>query len=125
MHGDDGIELGLAGVGDHPIADDPGIVDQDVKTAEGIDGSLNEPGGFVPVRNVGTAGDRLSPGSGNLLDNGLCGATAAGWRTIKSDTNVVDHNSRTLRSESKRMRAPDPAAGTGDNDNPTVEQSHG
>ena len=39
---DDGVPLRLAHVGEHAVAEDPGVVDEDVETAEGVHGGLDE-----------------------------------------------------------------------------------
>ncbi len=76
MHGDDGVELFLAGVGEHAVADDARVVDQNVETTEGVDRGLDQTGGLLPVGDVGTAGDGFTSGGGDLVDNGLRGAAA-------------------------------------------------
>ena len=74
---DDGVELFLAGVGEHPVADDAGIVDQDVEPAERVDRGLDQPLGLGPVGDVGAAGDGFASGGGDLIDNTLGRAAAA------------------------------------------------
>jgi hypothetical protein len=77
VHGDDGVELVLARVGDHPVADDAGIVHQNVQAAEGFDGGCDQAGRLVPVGDVGSVGDGFPAGRGDLVDHGLRGAAPA------------------------------------------------
>ena len=125
VHGDNGVELLLAGVGDHPVPHDAGIVHQHVESAEGVDGGLNQPGSFVPISHVRATGDGFPTGGNDFVDNTLGRTTATGGRAVQSDADVVDDHSRALCGEGERMRASDPATGAGDDDNPTVKQSHG
>ncbi len=78
VDGDDGVELLFAGVGEHPVADDAGVVDQDVEPAEGVDGGLDQSFGLRPVGDVGAAGDGFATGGGDLVDDTLRGAATAG-----------------------------------------------
>ena len=82
VHRDDRVELCLAGVGDHPVPHDAGVIDQHIKSAEGVDGGLDQSGGFIPVSNVGTTGDGFSSSRDDLIDDGLGGATATGRRAV-------------------------------------------
>ena len=77
MHCDDGVELLFAGVGEHPVADDARIVDQDVQTrAKRIHRGLNQTFGLRPVGDVGSAGDGFAAGGDDLIDDTLRGAAA-------------------------------------------------
>ena len=78
VYGDDGVELLLAGVGEHPVADDARVVDQDVESAERVDRGLDQACGLRPVGDVRAAGDGFAAGSGDLVDDALRGAAAAG-----------------------------------------------
>ena len=78
VHGDDGVELLLAGVGQHPVAHDAGVVHQHVQAAEGVDGGLDQAGGLIPVGDVGAVGDGFASGGGDLVDDALGRAAAAG-----------------------------------------------
>ena len=124
VHGDDGVELVLAGVGEHPVAHDARVVHQDVEPAERVDRGLDEALGLRPVGDVGAAGDGFATGSGDLVDDTLRGAAAARRRAVEADADVVDHDARALGGERQRMRAPDAAARTRHDDHAAVEQSH-
>ena len=78
VHGDDGVELLLAGVGDHPVPHDAGVIDQDVEPAEGVDGGRDQPGGLIPVGHVGATGDGFASGGGDFVHDGLRRAAATG-----------------------------------------------
>ena len=124
VHGDDGVELFLAGVGDHPVAHDAGVVHQNVQTTEGLDGSLYQAGRLVPVRDVGSVGDGFASGCGDLVDHALGGAATARRRTVQAHTDVVDHHARTFGREGQRVLATDTAARSGDDDDTAVNHSH-
>ena len=124
VDGDDGVELLLAGVGEHPVADDAGVVDQHVESAERVDRGLDQPLGLRPVGDVGPAGHGFASGSGDLVDHALCRAAATRGRTVQPDTDVIDHHSRALGGERQRMSAPDAATSTRHDDHAAVEQSH-
>ena len=78
VHGDDGVELLFAGVRDHPVPDDAGVVDQHVQTPERVDRRRDEPGRLIPVRDVGPVGDGLPTGGTDFVDDGLRRAAPAG-----------------------------------------------
>ena len=124
VHSDDGVELLLTGIGDHPVAHDAGVIDQDVESAEGIDGGLDQPGRLVPISYIRATGDGFPTGRDDFVNNALRRATTTGGRSVQSDADVVDHYSRALSSEGQRMRTPDSATGAGNDDNSTVEESH-
>src|SRR3546814_10767871 len=52
VHLDDRVPLGLAHVREHAVAQDPGVVDEDVETTEGVDRGADEALGTVPVADV-------------------------------------------------------------------------
>ena len=80
--------------------------------------------GLRPVGDVGAVGDGFAAGGGDLVDDALRGAAAAGGRAVEADTDVVDHDARALGGERQRVRAADAAARARDDDHAAVEQSH-
>ena len=124
VHRDDGIELVLTGVGDHPVAHNAGIVDQNVEPTERIDRGLDQSCRLVPIGDIRATGDGFPTGRNDFINNALRGATTAGRRSIQSHTDVVDHNLCAFSGEGQRMCSTDSTTGTGDDDNPTIEQSH-
>lgn len=124
VHRDDSVELLFAGVGDHPVPHDAGIVHQDVHTTVRLDGGLDQVGRLVPVRDVRPVGDGLATGRKDLVDHVLGCAAAACRRTVQAHTDIVDHHARTLGREGQRMCAADAATRSGDDDHPAVDQAH-
>ncbi len=59
MDVDDGIPFGLGHVREHPVAEDAGVVDDDVQIAEGVERRLHEPLGALEVGHALAVGDRL------------------------------------------------------------------
>ena len=78
VYSDDGVELLLAGIGEHPVADDARVVDQDVQATERVDRRLDQSLGLRPVGDVRAAGDGFASGGGDLVDHALRCAAAAG-----------------------------------------------
>ena len=124
VHGGDSVELLFTCVGEHAVADDARVVDQNVEVAERVDRGLDEPLGLRPVGDVRPTGDRLASGGGDFVDDALRGAAATGGRSVQPDTDVVDHHARTLGGERQRMCPSDTATGARHDDHTAVEQSH-
>src|SRR5262249_38046569 len=124
VHGDDGVELLLAGVGHHPVAHDAGVVHQDVESTEAVDGGLHEGGRCVPVRDVGSVGAGFATGRGDFVAHALCGAAAASGRAVQTHPDVVDDDAGAFGREGQRVRASDTAARSGDDDDTAVDHAH-
>ena len=60
VHPDDGVPLLLGGVDQHPVADEAGVVDEDVEAAERVDCLLHHRLGLGEVGDIGTVGHRLT-----------------------------------------------------------------
>ncbi len=120
---DDGVPLLLGGVHQHPVADEPGVVDQDVETAEGVDRLLHHRRGLLEVGDVGAVGDGLAAERLDLGDDlvrDLGGRALAGARGAE----VVDDDLGALAGELERVRAADAPAGAGDDRDASFEQGH-
>ena len=122
MDVDDGIPVALVHVEQHPVAEDPGIVDEDVESSEGVDGRVHERVRTVPVGHVVGVGDGLSAGGANLVDDGL---RRPDIRTAAVDrrTDVVHDDRRALTGELERVAPADPAAGAGHDRDPSIAKS--
>ena len=122
---DDGVELLFAGVGHHPVADDAGVVHQHIETTEGLDRGLDQ---VLRAWFQSAMSDPLataSPPAAVISSTTRCaGAAAAGGRSVQTDTDVVDHDARTLGGEGQRVRATDAAARSGDDDDSAVDHAH-
>jgi hypothetical protein len=69
MDTDDRVPLLLAGVDQHPVADEARVVDEDVQPSEGVDGLLDHRGGSLEIGNVGAVDDRFTAQRLDLLDD--------------------------------------------------------
>ncbi len=69
VDGDDGVPLLLGHVHEHPVAEDPGVVDEDVEAAELVDRLLDHATGAREVGDVLAVRDRLAAGGADLLDD--------------------------------------------------------
>ena len=118
---DDDVPLLFGHVEDHPVAQDAGVVDQDVQPAEVVQGLLYHPlaGGHVGDRVV--VGDGVAAG---VLDRGhhLVGRRrlTVQFAALRAAV-VVDHHPRALGSQQERMSASDPASGAGHNRDAAVK----
>jgi hypothetical protein len=77
VHGDDGVPFLLAGVRQHPVPDDTGVVHQDVQATEGVHRGLDQACRAVPLRDVGPARDGFAAHRGDFVDDLLRRAAAA------------------------------------------------
>ena len=82
------------------------------------------PSACVPVGDVRPVGDGFASGSGDLVDDALGRAAAAGGRAVEPDADVVDHHTGALGGERQRVRAADAAARSRHDDHAAVKQSH-
>ena len=113
VHPDDRVPLLLGGVHQHPVADEAGVVDQDVEAAEGVDRLLHHRRRLLEVGDVGAVGHRLAA---ERLDLGhhLVGHLGGGALTGAGGAEVVDDDLRALAGQLEGVRAADAAARAGD-----------
>ena len=98
---------------EHPVAQDAGVVDEDVEAPERVDGGLHHLACLREVCDVGAVRDRLAAGCLDLLDDLLRGGEVvplAGERAAE----IVDDELGARLRERERVAAPDPAPGAGD-----------
>ena len=72
---DDRVPLCLGHVGEHPVAQDAGVVDDDVEPAEAVDRALHHPTGGLEVADVVGVGDGLAAHALDLVDDLLGGSS--------------------------------------------------
>ena len=82
-------------VDEHAVAQDPGVVDEDVEPAEGVDGGVDEPLGALPIRDVVAVGHRLAAHGADLVDH-LAGGTGRAAGAVHLGAEVVDDDLRPL-----------------------------
>ncbi len=99
---------------------DPGVVHDDVDSAPGVDGALND--GLTAFRRghrVGV-GDGFAPGRTNFLHD-FFGGAGIGAIAAHADTGVVDHDSGAARGEQQGVGAAQAATGPGDDRYSVIE----
>ena len=123
VDGDDRVPLGLFHVEGHAVAEDPGVVDEDVQIAERLDGLIDHVLGALEVCDVvevrrGFAAHRL-----DLVDD-LRRGTVVLTRAVVFAAEVVDDDLRALAREFERVAAADTPPGSGDDRNFSIQKSH-
>ena len=104
---DHGVPLGLVHVHEHPVAQDPRVVDEDVEAAELVDRVLDHPLGAREVRHVlGSAA--ASPPSARISS-----ATCSAGRRVRAlaaerAAEVVDQHLRPARASARACSRPIP-----------------
>ncbi len=106
VHPDDGVPLVLGRVDQHPVADEAGVVDQDVQPAEGVDRLPHHGLGLREVGDVGAVGHGLAAECLDLGDHLVGGRVS--FSTGQRDAEVVHHDPGALAGQLERMRPTDP-----------------
>ena len=113
---DNRIPLFFGHVHEHPVAQDAGVVHDDVEATEVVDRLLDDVAGALPGRDVVTVGDGLAAHRFDLGDHivrGTVGVTG----TVTGPADVVHHDLGTLAGHHQRVLTADAPAGTGDDHN--------
>ena len=85
----DHVPLVLGEIHQHPVAEDPGVVDQHVEATELLDRLRDQPGGALPVADVVGVGDGHSARAADLRrDRGRRAGIGAG--SVGAAAEVVD-----------------------------------
>ena len=117
---DDRIEELGVHVAERLVAQDPGVVDHDVDTTEGVDGGLDDRRAAL-WRGDGVAiGDRLATRRRDFVDDELGRADICAC-AVDRPAEVVDHHEGASRREEEGVLLAEAAAGTGDDRNLAVE----
>ncbi len=95
------------------VAQDAGIVDQDVDTAEGFERALHDGVGILRLGDRQRRGDGFAAGR---LDrrHGVLRRAGVGAGAIEPGADVADHDARAFGGEQQRDAAADTAPGAGD-----------
>ena len=120
---DDIVPLGLAHVDEHPVAEDPGVVDEDVQVAEGVDGRVDQLLGPLPVGDVVAVRHRLATPGRDLGDDFVGRAVVRAGAVVGAAT-VVDDDLGSFGGEQKGVLATDAAPGSRDDRDASLECSH-
>ena len=123
VHVDDSVPFFLGHVDEHPVAQDAGVVDENVEIAERLDRTVDQTLRTLPVSDVIAVDDRLATERLDLFDDMLCrGQIRAG--TVVGPTQIVDDETSPLAREQQRVLTPDATACAGDDCDSAVERSH-
>ena len=109
----DHVPLVLGEVHQHPVTEDPGIVDQDVEATELVDCLRDQAARALPVADVVGVGDRHSARGADLGRDLGC-RTGIGAGSVGAAPEVVDDDRRAFGSQQQRMLTPDAAPRSGD-----------
>ena len=111
----------LAGhVAERLVAQDSGVVDDDVDTTEGVDRRLHDRRSALRGRHRVGVGDRLAAGRRDLVDDELGGADV-GAGAVDRAAEVVDDDECAARGEQQGVLLAEAAAGAGDDRHLAVE----
>jgi hypothetical protein len=110
---DNGVEAVGVELVEHHVADDAGVVDEDVELPVAVNGGRDELTGGVPVADVMRGGHRLAALARDLRYDVVRRRLACS-RPSYAHAEVVDHHGVASFGERERVRAADPPAGPRD-----------
>ena len=123
VHRDDGVPVGLVHVEDHLVAEDAGVVDDDVEPAERLDRLVDHRPRAGERRDVAGVGDRLTAPATDHVDDGL-GDGLVGALTARRAAEVVDDDLGPGIGQLHRVPAPDAVPSASDDGHLAIEDSH-
>ena len=115
VHPDDVVPIFFTHGHQHLVAQETGVVDQDVQCPEGFDGRVHQVLRTGPVGHVVTVDNCLATRRLDLCDN-LFGRALAGGRPVEPRADVVHHDLGAFARIGERVFATDPPSGTGHDD---------
>ncbi len=120
MHREVLREVLLVGLGRAGPADDAGVVDQHVETAEVLERGFDQ--GLRPRcgGHVAVVGDRLATGGDDLTGHRV-GDSGVRALPVHRTAEVVDHHAGASRREKERIGTAEPATRSGDDGDPPLE----
>ena len=120
MHVHDRLEILERHLGEALVAQDSGIVDEDIDPAPRLHGAVHHVGDFIGPGHVGAMGDRLAAVLRDLVDDRLRRTDRAA-RAVHRPAQIIDHDFRAARSQCQRMRAAKPCPCARDNGHSAVK----
>jgi len=124
MHVDDVRPIRPTHAVEDTVAQDAGVVDQDVDAAKGIERGLNNPFRVLRLGDGQRRNHRLAAGGLDLLHHRLRRASV-GAGTVEVRADVVDDHARAFRRQQHRNAATDAAPRAGDDRNFTRNNALG
>ncbi|MNV44877.1 hypothetical protein D3C71_1366540 [compost metagenome] len=85
------MDVGHFHLGERLVAQDPGVVDQDVDATEGFDRLLDHGLDLFVVGHVGAVGNGDATGLADFLDHGQ-GSVRRTAGTVTATAEIIDHN---------------------------------
>jgi hypothetical protein len=113
VDGDDGVPQVLRHVLEALVPQDPGVVDDDVDAAEGVEGRLDHGVGALRRGDAVRVGHRRTAERLDLLDH-LLGRPGRGPGAVDGAPQVVDHDLGAPRGQQEGVLPSQTAAGAGD-----------
>ena len=104
----------------HPVAEDAGVVDQDVEVAERLDRGVDQVLRALPVGDVVAVGHGLAAERLDLVDD-LLRRRGVRAGSVVGATEIVDDDLGPLAGEEQRMLAADAATCARDDGDSTVQ----
>ena len=120
MHAHNRVPVLFRHVEDHPVAQDTGVVHDDVELAEGIAGALDDAFGRLEVGDAVAVGDGLATGLLDVVDD-LLSRTLTRAGTVEMCAEIVDDDLGAVLGHQQSLFAADAAAGSGDYSNLAFE----
>ena len=123
MHPDHRVELRLLHLQQALVAQDAGVVHEDVDGAEVIHRRLDDPLRLIELADVAVVRDGFTARGFDLLAR-LRGRVLAAPATVDVYAGVVDDDLSAVRRKLHRDPATDAAPRTGDDGDPTIQKTH-
>ena len=122
MHRDDRVPRLLVHVEDHPVAQDAGVVDQDVGLAEGVERALEDALRALVIGHALAVRDRVAAHLLDLGDDLLRGRAGRLAAAVEVRAEIVHDDLCAVLRHEQRFLAADAAASTRDDRNFPFEQ---
>src|SRR5260370_23963605 len=120
----DGVEVLGAHREHHSVAEDTGVVDQDVETTEVFEGGADDVSGTLEVSDAAVVGDGLAATRRDHVDYVVGDALAAAAVARHRAAEVVDDDLRAVLREEDGLASADAVSGAGDDRHLAVEDPH-
>ena len=120
MHANDRIPLVLAHIGERPIAQDAGVVDENVEAPKLLQGEGHEICRLVPIRHVMAADGSSATESFDLANHLLCRRRVLSF-PLKVAALVIDNDHSAVAGQSERVRPAKPPPRSRHDGNPTFK----
>ena len=123
VHADHAVPVGLRHLGDERVAQDPGVVDDHVESAVGVDGEAHGSLGALPRGDVLVGGDGLTAA---IADDGhgVVGGALVRALALRAPARIAHHDLGALGRQLHRLAPSDAAARPGDDGDLALHDAH-